>query len=278
MCCRAFHFQVRVEGASWLAANERNWRVSVSADGVSGNFVTITIRAKLLDRQEEETAMTPMSWRSFIGIPVGLLAASPLARPYIANAVATTATVWINQGFVPAEDEAFRKTAADYEKASGNKLDYNILPFMALNQKAISALTSGDVPDLIFHDAPQTILPQNAWDDKLTDVSDIVEPQKSILSETAVLGSSYYNNATRRRSYYLVPIKQAVIPFHIWVVSWRKPASNCRTLRRPGTRSMISLNPCRSSSENRACERCMPWVCHSPRLGRTTATASLLIS
>jgi multiple sugar transport system substrate-binding protein len=130
--------------------------------------------------------------------------------------VATTATVWINQGFVPAEDEAFRKTAADYEKASGNKLDYNILPFMALNQKAISALTSGDVPDLIFHDAPQTILPQNAWDDKLTDVSDIVEPQKSILSETAVLGSSYYNNATRRRSYYLVPIKQAAIPFHIW--------------------------------------------------------------
>ena len=153
--------------------------------------------------------MTPMSRRSFIGIPVGLLAASPLARPYIANALATTATVWINQGFVPAEDEAFRKTAADYEKASGNKLDYNILPFMALNQKAISALTSGDVPDLIFHDAPQTILPQNAWDDKLTDVSDIVEPQKSILSETAVLGSSFYNNATRRRSYYLVPIKQA---------------------------------------------------------------------
>ena len=28
------------------------------------------------------------------------------------------------------------------------------MPFMALNQKAISALTSGDVPDLMFHDAP----------------------------------------------------------------------------------------------------------------------------
>ena len=25
------------------------------------------------------------------------------------------------------------------------------MPFMALNQKIISALTSGDVPDLIFH-------------------------------------------------------------------------------------------------------------------------------
>ena len=39
-------------------------------------------------------------------------------------------------------------------KASGNKLDYSLMPFMALNQKTISALTSGDVPDLIFMDAP----------------------------------------------------------------------------------------------------------------------------
>ena len=39
-------------------------------------------------------------------------------------------------------------------KASGNKLDYSLMPFMALNQKTISALTSGDVPDLMFMDAP----------------------------------------------------------------------------------------------------------------------------
>jgi hypothetical protein len=75
---------------------------------------------------------------------------------------------------------------------------------------------SGDVPDLVFHDAPATLLPQNAWDDKLLDVSDVVEAQKSQLSETAVASSTYYNNATRRRSYYLAPIKQVCIPFHIW--------------------------------------------------------------
>jgi multiple sugar transport system substrate-binding protein len=160
--------------------------------------------------------MTRMSRRSILGAPVGFAATSLLACPHIANAQAKTATIWINQGFVPAEVAAFRKTAADYEKASGNKLDYNIMPFMALNQKTISALTSGDVPDLIFHDAPATILPQNAWDDRLLDVSDVVEPQKSLLSETAVAASTYYNNATRRRSSYLVPIKQAAIPFHIW--------------------------------------------------------------
>ena len=148
--------------------------------------------------------------------PLGFATVGALARPHIANAQATTAAVWINQGFVPAEDVAFRKTAADYEKASGNKLDYNIMPFQALNQKVISALTSGDVPDLVFHDAPATILPQNAWDNKLLDVSDVVEAHKSQLSETAVASATYFNNTTRKRSYYLIPIKQACIPFHIW--------------------------------------------------------------
>lgn len=160
--------------------------------------------------------MTLISRRSAVAAGIGAAAASALCRPYIANAAATTTTVWSNQGFVRQEDEAFRTTAANYEKESGNKLNYTIMPFMALNQKIIAALTSGDVPDLILHDAPATILPQNAWDNRLEDVSDVVEDYKGQLSETAVAASTFYNNATKRRSYYLVPIKQAAIPFHIW--------------------------------------------------------------
>jgi hypothetical protein len=52
---------------------------------------------------------------------LALATAGALARPDIANAQAKTAVVWINQGFVHQEDEAFHQTAADYEKASGNK-------------------------------------------------------------------------------------------------------------------------------------------------------------
>ncbi|HVY16038.1 MAG TPA: ABC transporter substrate-binding protein [Rhodopila sp.] len=160
--------------------------------------------------------MKTVGRRSVMGASLGLAASTVLARPYVANAEATTTIAWINQGFVQQEVEAFRRTAAEYEKASGNKIDYNIMPFMALNQRIIAALTSGDVPDLIFHDAPATILPQNAWDNKLTEVSDVVEAYKSQLSRTAVAASTYYNNATKKRDYYLVPIKQACIPFHIW--------------------------------------------------------------
>jgi multiple sugar transport system substrate-binding protein len=156
--------------------------------------------------------MTCMSRRSML---TGLTAIS-FAKPYIANADAKTATVWMNQGFIPQEDVAFKKTAADYMKASGNKLDYSIMPFMAQNQKTVSALTLGDVPDLVFMDAPGTILPQNAWDDKLVDVTDVVSSYEHLLSDTIKLCSTFYNKTTKKRSYYLCPIKQGVAPFHIW--------------------------------------------------------------
>jgi multiple sugar transport system substrate-binding protein len=160
--------------------------------------------------------MTSMSRRSLFRGSVGLAAATALARPYVANAQAKTAVCWINQGFIPQEDAAFRKVADDYMKASGNILDYSIMPFQALNQKTVSALTSGDVPDLVFMDAPYTILPQNAWDNKLVDLNDIVEPNKSKLTETALLNSTYYNAVTKQRSFYLAPVKQSTSPFHIW--------------------------------------------------------------
>ena len=152
--------------------------------------------------------MLSMSRRRVLAGSVGGVAAGALARPYIAKAQAKTAVFWAGQGFIPEEDIAMRKVCEDYMKESGNKLDYSIMPFMALNQKTISALTSGDVPDLVFMDAPETILPQNAWDDNIVDVSDVVAPYVSQLSETAKLCSTFYNKATKKRAYYLCPIKQ----------------------------------------------------------------------
>jgi len=161
-------------------------------------------------------AMDRMGRRSVLRGSLGLAAAGPLSMPYIARAEATTATMWQTQGFVPAEDEAIRKVVADYQKASGNKLDLTITPFMAIMQKTVSALTTGEVPDVVSMDAPDTLLSQNAWDDKLVDVSDVVDTQKSALNSSALLYSYVYNNATKKRAYYFVPYKMNSIPFHVW--------------------------------------------------------------
>jgi len=166
--------------------------------------------------REGKTTVVKVSRRLLMRGAVGVAASSTLSMPFIANAQAKTAVCWLNQGFIPQEDAAMRKVAEDYIKASGNKLEYSIMPFMAMNQKTISALTSGDVPDLVFMDAPSSIIPQNAWDDKLVDVSDVVAPYEAQLSETAKLCSTFYNKATKKRAYYLCPIKQGATPFHIW--------------------------------------------------------------
>jgi multiple sugar transport system substrate-binding protein len=161
--------------------------------------------------------MTKLSRRSVLAASFGLAAAGTLARPFIANAAAKTAIVWWIQGFVPEEDASFRSMIADYEKTSGNRIEYSLVPFAPLMQKIISALTSGDVPDLLSHDtAAATVIPQNAWHDRLIDLTDVVETQKSQYHPTVALASQYYNNVTKTRSFYFAPFKTAVAPFHIW--------------------------------------------------------------
>jgi multiple sugar transport system substrate-binding protein len=146
---------------------------------------------------------------------LGVAAAGALARPYVANAQAKTATVWWTQGFIPSEDVAFRKLAADYEKASGNKLAYSILPYAPLRQKEVSAITSGTVPD-IMEVADYFFCALNAWNDHLLDVGDVVETQKPKYINVALATMHNYNKATKKRAYYGVPMKASAAMFHIW--------------------------------------------------------------
>ena len=140
--------------------------------------------------------MGNLSRRSVLRSSLGLAAAGIVGHPYIANAAATTAEVWWNQGFAQEEDVAFRAMVADYEKASGNTIDFTIVPNAPLRQKEVSAITSGVVPD-VMEVADFRFAPLNVWDDKLLDISDIVEPQKSQFSPVAVSSCYLYSNVTK---------------------------------------------------------------------------------
>ena len=159
--------------------------------------------------------MGNLSRRSVLRSSLGFAAAGILARPNIANAAATTATVWWVQGFAQEEDVSFRKIVVDYEKASGNTIDYSIIPFAPERQKIISAVTSGEVPDL-FTNNPGEIIALFAWDGKLLDVADVVDTQREEYTETALLSAYCYNSVDKKRSYYGVPYTQAVFTNHIW--------------------------------------------------------------
>jgi multiple sugar transport system substrate-binding protein len=153
--------------------------------------------------------------RSVLRSSLGLAAAGAIARPYIANAAATTIEVWFVQGFVPEEDAAFRALATDYEKQSGNKVDHSLTPYAALRQKEVSAITSGVVPD-VMEVADFALAPLQSWDNKLLELDDIVEPIKGEFVSTALPCCYFYNNASKKRAYYVAPMKIAAVPFHIW--------------------------------------------------------------
>ena len=159
--------------------------------------------------------MRGITRRTVIHKSLGFAAAGTLVRPYISRAAATTAEVWWPQGFIPEEDTAIKKIVADYEKTSGNKIELVITPFAPQRQKIVAAMQTGVVPDL-FRNNPDEIVGLYAWDDKLVDVSDVVETQKEEFTETALLNTYCYNRVTKQRSFYGVPDVTAVLPNHIW--------------------------------------------------------------
>ena len=53
--------------------------------------------------------MAILTRRSVLRGALGIAASGMLARPYLANAAATTATVWWTQGFAEEEDVSFKK-------------------------------------------------------------------------------------------------------------------------------------------------------------------------
>jgi multiple sugar transport system substrate-binding protein len=153
--------------------------------------------------------------RSLLRGSAGLLAATALTRPYIANAAATTASMWVVQGFIPEEDAAYKAMVADYQKASGNTIEYSIIPFAPMREKMVSAIAAGVVPDMM-ETADFNFLYLNTWKDNLLDVSDVFEKQKANWSKNAVDCSLAYDSVTKKRSYYQVPWKSAGVPFRFW--------------------------------------------------------------
>src|SRR5882762_9400260 len=159
--------------------------------------------------------MAILTRRSVLRSSVGFAAAGALGRPYIANAQAKTAEAWFQQGFAEEEDASLKRMVADYEKASGNKIDLSIIPFAPLRQKAVAAIQTGVVPDAM-EVADLEFAPLQTWDDKLVDLSDIVETQKKDFAPIAIDSAFLYNGVTKKRAYTMVPMKMTGWPFHIW--------------------------------------------------------------
>ena len=145
--------------------------------------------------------MKQLTRRSLLKSSAGLAAGAVLARPYLANAAAKTAVVWWAQGFRRGGHRLLKRLWAEYEKASGNTIELSIVPFAPERQKIISAVTSGDVPDL-SKIIPPKFFALFAYQGKFVDVSDVVDTQKEEFTQRPRCSTAYvYDNVEKKRSY-----------------------------------------------------------------------------
>jgi multiple sugar transport system substrate-binding protein len=137
--------------------------------------------------------------------------------PSAALAAGQTVTVWWNQGFYPSEDQAMRDSVAAWEKASGNKVELTFYNGADLPAKIVSAMTTGDVPDICYVDnADFLLLPQAVWNDRAEDVSDVVTTELAQYSKTALTAANLYDNVARKRAFYAIPLKQQALHYFVW--------------------------------------------------------------
>lgn len=81
----------------------------------------------------------------------------------------------------------------------------------------LEAVTAEKPPDIVYnYELEFGISPRLAWEDKLADVSDVIEPVKSLYTETALASVYLNNNVAKKRSYYAVPIQQQTLHIHYW--------------------------------------------------------------
>ena len=159
-----------------------------------------------------------------LGITVGFLGGLLGACAGDSQAPSTPSTlsspvlrIFWNQGFYPEEDQALEQVINQWQAETDIPVELSLYSSDdILNQTAI-ALENGDPPDIVFaHRADYTLGPRWAWEGKLADVSDVIEPVKELYSPTALAAAYLYNKTEDKRSYYGVPIEQQTIHIHYW--------------------------------------------------------------
>ena len=125
--------------------------------------------------------------------------------------------VWWIQSYSPGETEALSQIVAEWEKNNNAKVEITFYNDGSIDRDAENALNYGNPPDILFsYSGEFSLYPKLAWQNKLLDLTDVVEPVKSLFSPNALQAVSYKNSATDKRGYYAVPIAQLSAALHYW--------------------------------------------------------------
>jgi multiple sugar transport system substrate-binding protein len=124
---------------------------------------------------------------------------------------------WV-KGFYKSEDDALYETIKKFEQKTGVKVELSQYPVQDMIPKTVASLDSGTPPDVAYADVYDfQVTGKWAFEGRLEDISDIIEPIKDRFAPNTVETTYLLNEKTGKRAYYAYPIKQQTMHIQYWV-------------------------------------------------------------
>ena len=145
------------------------------------------------------------------------LAAAPMPAP-AQDASDAKLTVWWVKGFYKSEDDALFAAIKKFEAKTGVKVDLSQYAVQDMIPKTVSALDAGTPPDVAYADVYDfQVAGKWAFDGKLEDISDVIEPMKDQFAPNTVETTLLYNDKAKKKAYYAFPLKQQTMHIQYWI-------------------------------------------------------------
>jgi multiple sugar transport system substrate-binding protein len=125
--------------------------------------------------------------------------------------------VWWVKGFYKAEDEALFAAIRKFEATTGVKVDLSQYAAEDMIPKTVAALESGSPPDIAYSDTYDVeVAAKWAFDGKLDDISDVIEPMKDRFLPLTVESAYLYDGKVRKKAFYGFVLKQQMLHVEYW--------------------------------------------------------------
>ena len=126
-------------------------------------------------------------------------------------------TIWWEKGFYKAEDDALFAVIKRFEDKFKVKVDLSLYATQEVIPKMVAALDSGNPPDVGFGNVLDfQVTAKWAYDDKLEDISSVIDPMRAQFEPAALSTTFLYDNVKQSRAYYAFPVKQQTMHIQYW--------------------------------------------------------------
>lgn len=125
--------------------------------------------------------------------------------------------IWWNKSFVPQQDDAMKEIVQKWEKKTGKQADLSFFALPDHPAKVLAAFDSKIVPDVDFGQIVNVQTGTFAFQDKLLEISDVLNPIRSRFTDGALRSCDHLNGKTGKRGTYAFPIMQHGVNIHYWL-------------------------------------------------------------